>query len=548
MKKILFIAAPGILYLLMLIIEFTTDNHILLLVISLGTVLFFYEIIRSLYRSINEINNINFEEKNLENRVPIKGRWYDGLSHKINNLLLCNETSIAKISHTASKLADMSTRLQHDIAEIQENKTIMEASNTMNEIIQDVNGQVAATEEISGTIKNLVLGIQNVNENANSTKTMALETLGDSEVGFSNLTQNIEKINKINLKMNVIDKETIDLKNYTKNINDILALINTISEQTNLLAFNAAVEAARAGEAGKGFAVVASEIRKLASTSKDSTLEIGNILNNIVKKIELVNRSVEETKGMVVEEKESISNSLELIERIKNKAKAVSEASDKTSLELNEQTSAMEEINQALEDLSVRGTSIFEKAENQMEATTFLQSHLVDNFTFSNDLATIASALKFLTKKYNYSSEVLDRDTTFVEWTKENSVLIEKMDSQHKVLFDITNKMGNTILNSKDNKDSLVEIITELLNYTKKHFTEEEVFLEANNYSQKELNYQKQQHKIFISKINEFKNNLEIHNKKPSIEMIEFLRDWLLNHIDIEDKKYGKVLSQNLGS
>lgn len=543
MKRILYVLTPGVLYLLMLIIEFTTDNHFILLAISLSTVLFFYGIIYSFYKSINDIKNIDLDEKKLSNRVTIKGRWYDGLSKKINELMTSNETSIAKISHTASKLADMSVRLQHDISEIQGNKTIMEASTTMNEIIQDVNGQVAASEEISGTIKNLVEGIQSINNNAHLTKSLALETLSDSEVGFNNLNKNIEKINSIDLKMSLIDKETLDLRNYTKNINDILSLINSISEQTNLLAFNAAVEAARAGEAGRGFAVVASEIRKLASTSKESTLEIGNILNNIVNKIELVNSSVQETKEMVIEEKESISASLQLIEKIKNKAKNVSEASDKTSTELTEETAAMEEINQALEDLTVRGSSIFEKAENQMEATKFLETHLLDSFAFSNELSTVASALKFFTKKYNYSDDALEREITFVNWTKDNSVLIDKMDEQHKVLFEITNKMGNIILNAKDNKDSLITIATDLLNYTKKHFTEEEIFLEKSNYNPNELNAQKKQHKIFIDKINDFKADLEA-DKKPSIEMIEFLRDWLLKHIDIEDKKYGKVLSQ----
>ena len=543
MKRILFIFTPAILFLLMLVIEFTVDNHIILLIGSLVVLFMFYVIIFKLLNGVRDISNINLEEEKLQNRIPIKNHWYDGLSQKVNELLLCNETTIAKISHTASNLADMSSKLQHDITEIQENKTIMNASTTMSEIIQEVNGQVAATEEISGTLKNLVIAIQNVNAKALSTKDMAIDTLNYSEKGYDNLTQNIDKINKINIQMETIDSETIELKNYTKNINDILVLINSISEQTNLLAFNAAVEAARAGEAGRGFAVVASEIRKLASTSKDSTQEIGKILNNIINKIETVNSSVEDTKHMVIEEKNSITNSLYLISNINIKAKDVSDASEHTSIELAEQTAAMEEINQALEDLTNRGSSIFEKAETQMAATVFLQEHLLQSFSFSHELATIASALKFLTKKYNYSPDALDRDSLFVKWTKDNSVLIEKMDDQHKKLFDITNKMGNSILNSKDNEDSLIEIISELLDYTKKHFTEEELFLEKSNYNPKELIYQKEQHKIFINKINDFKNDLELHNKKPSIEMIEFLRDWLLRHIDIEDKKYGKALT-----
>lgn len=544
MKKIFIVSIPGLLFIGILITELVYDNHFLLWGLSLLVISFFYMIIFTLMKDINSIKSFELNEEKLSQRVPLKNGIFDFFSDKINKLLDCNETTLSKIAFTAGKLSDMSNQLHNDLEHIKENNTIMNASSTMSKIIQEVNGQVAATEEISGTLNNLVDAIQNVNTKAQYTKELSLETLNNSEQGYENLTQIIEKINIINEQMGVIDNETIELKDYTKNINGILSIINTISEQTNLLAFNAAVEAARAGEYGRGFAVVASEIRKLAINSKESTQKISEILNSVVQKIELVNSSVERTKNMVVEEKISISDSQNLISNIMLKSKEVREASDITFEELSEQTSALEEVKQALEDLTDRGSSIFEKADHQMSATNFLHEHLIESFSFANELSTIAGALKFLTKKYHYSPDALERDLRFVNWTKENSVLIEKMDNQHKVLFEITNKMGNMVLSSSDDKESLIGILKELLDYTKKHFTEEEQFLESKSYDKEHLKFQKEQHKIFIGKISDFKQNLEVNNKKPSIEMIEFLRDWLLNHIDIEDKKYGKVLSK----
>jgi hemerythrin len=125
-------------------------------------------------------------------------------------------------------------------------------------------------------------------------------------------------------------------------------------------------------------------------------------------------------------------------------------------------------------------------------------------------------------------------------WNDSYSVQVKAMDEQHKKLFALINQLHDAMAAGKA-RTMLGPILSELLDYTRTHFTAEEKALEKVAYPG--LAEQKKEHAIFIGKIIEFQEKNEGGSLTASIETSRFLRDWLLNHIMVIDKKYSSYLN-----
>ena len=125
----------------------------------------------------------------------------------------------------------------------------------------------------------------------------------------------------------------------------------------------------------------------------------------------------------------------------------------------------------------------------------------------------------------------------FIDWNSNLSVNIEEIDSQHKNLIKVINELHEAMKNGKG-KDILGKIVNSLIDYTTTHFnTEENYFIK---FGYPETGTHKKEHSAFVQKAAQFKEGFEKKEMALTIEVMNFLSDWLKNHIMGTDKKYSQ--------
>ena len=466
----------------------------------------------------------------------------NGAIAKINDLIvnLANKSSV--LSGASHNLDGVATNLK----------------STTDNMIDVVNGVASSIDEMNTNGNMVAAAVEEMSINANDVSNNATETLTYMEniataveemsISMETISKNTINATKISEDAQQAEKETgeyIDKLDYAvTEISKVTDMIKKIAEQTNLLALNATIEAASAGEAGKGFAVVANEIKELASQSSKSADNIEAMVDEVQKatsgsvtKIKVIGDVIGKTKDIITDISESIDvqqktvidiseNTSETLGRIKDVVGSINEVANVT----NDASKNVGGISTGLGDVS-------SNMDNVKSLVTEAGS-VVEKIMISGDnLNKTAAGLSETVSMYEYSGDVQEYNIDIIfPWDlKVFDVGSKFVNDQHKVLVDLINGLYSAMNRGKGG-NIIEKILQDLGDYVEKHFRDEEVMMDE--YAYPGLGEQKELHKFYEGKIIDYITDVQTGKAAVSIELLEFLKEWLSEHILVTDMKY----------
>ncbi|WP_035051379.1 methyl-accepting chemotaxis protein [Carnobacterium pleistocenium] len=226
------------------------------------------------------------------------------LSIAMNKMQETVNLVMKSISHASEELSSHSEELNQAANEVKSGSE--QVAITMQELATGSETQATTASNLAVVMENFTKKVQNTNKNGEEIRDSSIGVLSMANEGKQYMEDTSQQMSKIDGIVQDAVKKMATLDHQTKEINNLVVIIQKIADQTNLLALNAAIEAARAGEHGRGFAVVADEVRKLAEQVAVSIADI----TGFVEKIQVESKRVSDSLQLGYAEVEEGTNQI----------------------------------------------------------------------------------------------------------------------------------------------------------------------------------------------------------------------------------------------
>ncbi|MBI4733839.1 MAG: hypothetical protein HY779_03340 [Rubrobacteridae bacterium] len=305
------------------------------IMLALALLMLRLSVLNRLKRTFSEFNNASQRLSNASHELAANANVMNQTTEQITSA----------IGQVAIGAADQSRSAADAVGLVEQ------IAGAIDQVAQSAQTQVASVDEMATGINQLVDSISRVSENANTVTSVVEEASAVASKGKTAVDDTIAGMERIKYAVSESAYKIQTLGDTSKQIGEIVEVIDDIAEQTNLLALNAAIEAARAGEHGKGFAVVADEVRKLAERSARATGEIADLIRSIqdetmeaVDTMEKGTSEVESGSKLAENAGEAIEEMMSSIREVVTQIAQVSENADGMAAASNQVSRAVEQI------------------------------------------------------------------------------------------------------------------------------------------------------------------------------------------------------------
>ncbi|MBY6197414.1 methyl-accepting chemotaxis protein [Vibrio hangzhouensis] len=296
---------------------------------------------------VARLEDIASGEGDLTQRLEVKsGDEIGQLAEQFNAFLAKLQTTIQQVASTTERIAGTAG---------QANATAVATRESSEAQFREVDLVATASEEMTQTASLVVQNAEVAVQAAASANESASQGQEVVELSANEMVRLVQQ-----MKATVPVVEELALNN--THITEILAVIEGISEQTNLLALNAAIEAARAGEQGRGFAVVADEVRSLASRTQDSVGEIQQVIERVQKGTKDVVSAIQEGSQLADSTATHVQQAVAALSSIFESISAINDMNSQIVRAAEEQQSVSAEVNQNVSNIRDLSAQILDKA------------------------------------------------------------------------------------------------------------------------------------------------------------------------------------------